>query len=136
MLVTQITDHVASSADEVCGLLFGDDRAIRGAIPCANVASDPARRFEIDPVALIAAHRAARADGPGVIGHYHSHPGGSPAPSARDAADAMPDGSIWLIVGAGEVSAWCAVHRGTIEGRFEAVRLIIDKESGERSLQC
>lgn len=129
VLVKQITDHAASSRDEVCGLVFGDsagDRAserIVAIAPCANVAPDPARRFEIDPVALIAAHRAARGGGARVIGHYHSHPTGSPVPSPRDAADAVEDGQLWLIVGAGRIRAWRSRAGGAIAGRFEAVTL-------------
>jgi proteasome lid subunit RPN8/RPN11 len=104
---------------EVCGLLFGTSRRITAAEPCANVASDPARAFEIDPAALFAAHRRARTGGPAVIGHYHSHPTGGAEPSAVDAASAMGDGAIWLIVAGADARAWRTVERGT----FEAVEL-------------
>ena len=124
-LLRQIVAHAGGSADEVCGLLFGDAGRVSAVQACANVAADPARRFEIDPVALIAAHRAARAGGAGVIGHYHSHPSGSPVPSPRDAADALTDGALWLIVAAGEVRAWCAVAEGAVKGRFDPVALNI-----------
>lgn len=100
--------HAASSADEVCGLLLGHFGCITQARPAENVAPDPARHFELDPAALLAAHKAARAGGPAVMGHYHSHPGGCPEPSATDAAYAAPDGSLWLIVGRGEVRLWIA----------------------------
>lgn len=92
-----------ASPREACGLLLG---AIGGggrvvaAFPCANVAPDPARHFEIDPAALIAAHRAARADGPPLLGYYHSHPTGRAEPSPTDRAMASGDGRIWAIVGA------------------------------------
>jgi len=46
---------------EACGLLLGQGDAIATAWPAANVAPQPERHFEIDPTALIAAHRAARA---------------------------------------------------------------------------
>jgi proteasome lid subunit RPN8/RPN11 len=81
-------------------LLLGQGDRIARVVPCANVAAEPWHRFEIDPAALIAAHRAARGGGAAVIGHYHSHPTGLAEPSPRDAADAAPDGSIWLIAGA------------------------------------
>lgn len=91
---------------EVCGLLLGataTDGSVRidAAQPCANVAADPATAFEIDPAALIAAHRAARHGGPAVIGCYHSHPRGPARPSPRDAAQAAGDGQIWLILPGG-----------------------------------
>lgn len=123
--LAQITAHAASSADEVCGLVFGNDRAVTGVAACRNVAADPARRFELDPVALIAAHRAARGGAAQIIGHYHSHPSGLAAPSARDAADAMPDGMLWLIVGSAGVEGWRAVDHGVREGRFDPVTLVV-----------
>jgi len=113
----------ASPHAEICGLLFGDGDTITGALPCRNVAADPARRFEIDPAALVAAHRAARHGGPRIVGHYHSHPSGVAVPSPRDAAQAAADGSLWLIAAGGALRAWRAVANGAIEGRFDAVEL-------------
>jgi len=89
---------------------------------CANVAADPARRFEIDPGALFAAHRRARAGGQAVIGHYHSHPSGAAVPSARDAAQAMGDGALWLILTAREGRLW----RSDRIGAFDEVELEVE----------
>ena len=117
-----IRGHVAARVgEEACGLLLGGGAHIAAAVPCRNVAADPARRFEIDPASLLAAHRAARGGGPAVVGHYHSHPRGSPVPSPRDAADAPPDGALWLIVGAHEARLWRAVEDGEVESRFDPV---------------
>ena len=113
----------ASPDAEVCGLLLGEGDRIESACPCVNVAAEPWHRFEIDPAALIAAHRAARGGGAGVIGHYHSHPTGLAEPSPRDAADAAPDGHIWLIAGGGQVTAWRAVAAGRRHGRFDPLTL-------------
>lgn len=113
----------ASPDREVCGLLLGEENRIFAVVPCANVSPEPWQRFEIDPAALIAAHRSARGGGPAVIGHYHSHPNGLAAPSPRDAADAAPDGTIWLIVGGGAVTAWRAVAAGRRHGRFDPLTL-------------
>jgi proteasome lid subunit RPN8/RPN11 len=94
-----------SAPDECCGLLLGRD-AVEEARPAANVALEPRHRFEIDPQALIDAHREARAGGLGVIGYYHSHPGGPAEPSATDRAHASGDGKVWAILGAGGVTFW------------------------------
>ena len=102
----------ASQDGEICGLLFGASDAIATAEPCENVADHPAHSFEIDPAALLAAHRRARHGGPAVIGHYHSHPAGNPVPSPRDAAQAMGDGAIWLILAGGIARAWRSVSVG------------------------
>jgi proteasome lid subunit RPN8/RPN11 len=113
-----------SSPDrEICGLVLGEGDHIARLVPCSNVAAEPWHRFEIDPAALIAAHRAARSGRPAVIGHYHSHPTGLAEPSPRDAADAVPDGSIWLIAGGNQVTAWRAVAAGRRHGRFDPLDL-------------
>jgi desampylase len=130
-LEISIADHAAivasarGSDEEICGLLLGGEGRIEHVVRCANVAADPTRFFEIDPATLIAAHRAARAGGAKVIGHYHSHPSGIPTPSARDAADAAPDGAIWIITDGRTLSAWRATYDGTVHGRFDPVELIL-----------
>lgn len=95
----------ASPAIEVCGLLVGRDR-VEHIIAAANVAPDPRRCFEIDPKVLFAALRVERAGGDKVLGYYHSHPTGSPTPSATDTAHATVDGRIWLIIVKGRAAAW------------------------------
>lgn len=91
---------------ECCGLLLGEQGTVREAQPCANVHPQPACHFEIDPAALIAAHRAARGGGMQVLGYYHSHPNGRAEPSAEDRAQASGDGRIWAIVAGGAVTWW------------------------------
>jgi proteasome lid subunit RPN8/RPN11 len=123
-LLAHILTEAAASPDEICGLLFGTPDVIAAAQPCRNVATDPRARFEIDPAALIAAHRAARAGGPALVGCYHSHPRGNAMPSPRDAADAQANGWLWLIVGDGEVRAFRAVKVGSVDERFEPIRIV------------
>jgi proteasome lid subunit RPN8/RPN11 len=95
-----------SAPDECCGLLLGQE-AVEEALPARNIAAEAQRRFEIDPQALIDAHRAARAGGPQVIGYYHSHPAGPARPSAADRAQAAGDDRVWaIVVGAGDVTFW------------------------------
>ncbi|MBA3897723.1 MAG: M67 family metallopeptidase [Sphingomonadaceae bacterium] len=96
----------AEPGREVCGLLLGADATVADVVPAANVAADPARRFEIDPTALFAAIRAERAGGFAILGHYHSHPGGDARPSAEDTRLAIDDGRVWVIVAGGSFTAW------------------------------
>jgi proteasome lid subunit RPN8/RPN11 len=99
---------------EACGLLLGTATHIETAQVTANVHPEPLRHFEIDPAALIAAHRSAReaargakdTGGPQLMGYFHSHPNGLARPSATDAASASGDGRIWAIAAAGAVSLW------------------------------
>lgn len=97
---------------ECCGLLLGQGGRIEAALPCANVHPDPACHFEIDPAALIAAHRAARRGGQQVLGYYHSHPAGPAEPSATDRACASGDGRIWAIVADGAIGWWRDAMQG------------------------
>lgn len=105
-----------AAPNEACGLLLGRCGMIESAQICANVAPDPARHFEIDPAALIAAFKAEREGGPQVIGYWHSHPNGLSEPSPTDRARASGDGRVWAIVAGEGVTFW----RDTIEG-FEVL---------------
>lgn len=105
VLATLLEEATRAHPLECCGLLLGD-RMIARASPAANVHPEPARHFEIDPAALIAAHRAARAGGVPVLGYYHSHPTGIAEPSATDRAAASGDGRIWAIIAGGAVRLW------------------------------
>ena len=124
-----IVAAAAAARDEVCGLLLGRNGIVEHVRACANVAADPARRFELDPRALLDAHRAARDGGPPIIGHYHSHPTGIAEPSATDAAEALPDGTVWVIVAAGVLTAWRAVERGALHGRFDMIPIVAPPQS-------
>jgi desampylase len=105
--IAAIRAHAAEKPDvEVCGLLFGTAEAVERVQRCANVADTPATRFEIDPAALIAAHKAERAGRLKMIGHYHSHPNGVCKPSAVDAGNADAAGQYWLIIAGAEVGLW------------------------------
>lgn len=108
---------------EVCGLVFGTSERVEDIASCANVAPEPRRTFEIDPVALFAALRAERNGGPAVIGYWHSHPSGDVRPSATDAARAAADGKIWLIVAGDTIGGWRALPGKGGATAFDAVTL-------------
>lgn len=105
-LATLLEEATRAHPLECCGLLLGQGARIDAARPAANVHPDPARHFEIDPAALIAAHKAARAGGAQLLGYYHSHPTGVAEPSATDRAMASGDGRIWAIAAQGMVRLW------------------------------
>ncbi|MEM8726503.1 MAG: M67 family metallopeptidase [Pseudomonadota bacterium] len=91
---------------EACGLLLGRAGRIEIVRPTRNVHATPQTHFEIDPQALIDAHRAEREGGPKVIGYFHSHPTGDPSPSQTDRAMSAGDGKIWAILARGELRLW------------------------------
>lgn len=115
----------AASRDEVCGLLLGTRQpggaTVTQLVPARNVAPHPARSFEIDPATLLATHRQARGAGLAVLGHWHSHPNGNPMPSARDAARALDNGQIWLIIAGDQLASFVA--SGSAAARFQPVSL-------------
>ena len=101
-----LTAAATAAPDEACGLLLGHGEHIAAAPLVANVAATPRTCFELDPLALIAAHKAARAGGPALLGYWHSHPAGPAAPSATDQAAASGDGRIWAIAAGGAITLW------------------------------
>ena len=108
---SQVLDALlAAAADahpcECCGILLGEGGAITSATPADNVHARPETHFEIDPQALVEAHRTARSGGPQVLGYYHSHPNGLTRPSATDEAMATGQGLVWAIIAAGRVTFW------------------------------
>lgn len=127
-IATEVLDAITAEANadrerEICGLLLGSGFDVTNYRSARNVAPDPRRRFEIDPAILLGAHRAERWGGPSILGCYHSHPTGSPVPSVSDAADAEPNGWLWLILGRDGARLWRAVRRGAVHGRFDPVPL-------------
>ncbi|MDP3674037.1 MAG: M67 family metallopeptidase [Novosphingobium sp.] len=101
-----VCEATRAAPKEACGLLLGSAERIEAAVPARNVHPTPQTHFEIDPAALIAAHKAERSGGPAITGYWHSHPTGSTAPSATDQASASGDGKVWAIVTRGEVAFW------------------------------
>ena len=88
---------------ECCGLLIGRAsakvvRITRIAESVNLMAAEVPRRFEVDPALRFRLMRELK-DGPDrIVGHYHSHPDGPAAPSARDAEAAYEPDLLWLIV--------------------------------------
>lgn len=91
---------------ECCGILLGRGEWITEILTARNVHPDPRQNFEIDPQALVDAHRNERGGGPQIVGYYHSHPNGVAIPSATDREQAARQGKVWAIVAGKQVSLW------------------------------
>ena len=97
--IDDIVAHARETAPgECCGLLLGQGDAVVASARAVNIASDPTRRFEIDPQDHIDARRDARRRGLAVLGFYHSHPRSSAGPSPTDLAEANYPDHLYLIV--------------------------------------
>ena len=117
VIATLLAEAEKAGATECCGLLLGAKPQggkvlITGALSAANVADDPTQRFEIDPLTLVRAHKAARAGGMQVLGYYHSHPNGRAEPSPCDSEQASGDGRIWAIIANAAISFWQDTYSG------------------------
>lgn len=91
---------------EACGILLGRGACVESVLVTANVAADPTRHFEVDPAALVTAHKTARSGGAKVIGYFHSHPNGLARPSATDAASSAREGAVWVIAAPDSDGTW------------------------------
>ena len=112
---------MSEAPKEACGLLFSTDvetglgyRArVTRVISIPNVAPDFTlqRRFELDPVAWVAAERAARKAGEDLVGMWHSHPDGPPRPSQEDAvgAESLPLDLPYVLVDLSALGSEAAV---------------------------
>ncbi len=83
---------------ECCGLLAGHGNVITQAFPAENVASDPAKTYEIAPRQIVQLLREFRERRLGFLGIYHSHPKGDNVPSPRDIELAYYSEAAYFIV--------------------------------------
>lgn len=91
--------------EEACGLLVGHGEAggtlhVSAVHPSRNVAADRASRFEVDPALRFRLQRDLRGAPERVVGVFHSHPNGDPAPSETDRASVYEPDLVWLITAA------------------------------------
>ena len=117
MVVASVETELRTQASrahphECCGILLGEGSAITAALPAQNVHSTPETHFEIDPAALIKAHRDAREGGDQVLGYYHSHPNGPAHPSNTDHTMSAKNNAIWAIIAPDKTTWW----RDTADG--------------------
>ncbi|NJL94189.1 MAG: M67 family metallopeptidase [Anaerolineae bacterium] len=110
LIRTHVDTHPAT---EVCGLIGGlwqpYPRLARAfqVVPIANIDPHPAVRYTMDPQAQIEAILAFDQRGWDVVGIYHSHPHGTPIPSATDLAEANYPDAVYVIgVPHGALRAW------------------------------
>lgn len=118
----------AAFPNEACGLLVGQGDRVTRVVPSANIAPRGRDRFEIDPRVRLALMKDLRGTDERLLGHWHSHPGAAPEPSATDLAQAHEPALLWLICGVssgGEtvLKAWKLEPEA---GRFARVPLVVD----------
>lgn len=106
-LARQVLEHLEAAArraypKETCGFLIGhqDDKAVH--IDCfalsPNRAADPARHFTLDPAMHIRLQRQLRGSRFGIVGLFHSHPGGRAELSPADLQSPAAEAWVWLVL--------------------------------------
>ena len=127
-----IANHARREAPrECCGLLIGRDDRIEEATPVINRATDPLRRYEIDPNDFLASVKRCRGTQSSVIGAYHSHPRTIAEPSESDRSEAFGP-FLYIIAGpvAAELPPPIRAYRWE-SGNFLPVRLVPDAQEPE-----
>ena len=103
----------AAYPSEGCGVLVGtggDVVTVRSVTTAPNLSERGRDRYELDPLAILRAERAAREAGEEVLGFWHSHPDHPAVPSRLDTERAWPD-YLYVIVsstaeGTGDLRGW------------------------------
>jgi proteasome lid subunit RPN8/RPN11 len=97
----QICAHLSAKLpEEACGLLAGRDGRTLKVFLIPNAAHSPTR-FMMAPAHLLQALEEIDEAGWDLLGIFHSHPAGPPAPSPTDVAEAYYPDSAYLICAPG-----------------------------------
>lgn len=95
-----IVQHALADAPlEACGLIIGSGQRVKRVVPIRNIASDPRRRYVMDPEELARHLSEIYSIGCDFVGFYHSHPDGAPVFSETDQRESNWYDHIYLIVG-------------------------------------
>lgn len=98
-LTTQLL-HLAqvSPNAEVCGLIGAKNGEPKTCYPVANIADNPATRFELEPQQQIAGMAKMREQNEELFAIYHSHPSAPAQPSITDIKMAAYPQALYLII--------------------------------------
>lgn len=132
-----LTHARRDSPQECCGLLIGNAREVVEAVPTANTAAEPWRRYQISPLehlAQVKKYRELTARGGAgihVVGAYHSHPHSAPTPSPSDLEEAFEE-FLFIIAGPAGGASQLEVRGYRLRAeKFEEVQLTAIPTGGE-----
>lgn len=87
--------------NEACGVIFGRTHDFtteaEGFAVVRNTARRPAEAFSFDPDDWVSTFCEAQRNRRSIVGLFHSHPEGSPIPSAEDTLGWLPWGTYWIV---------------------------------------
>ncbi|MDT8971324.1 C40 family peptidase, partial [Salmonella enterica] len=90
----ELLDYAASSQDEVCALILGEERVFR----CRNVHPEPWHHFRISDDDWLAAEEEGE-----IIAVFHSHPQSQPVLSGSDRQMQVMTGLPWWLASGGQL---------------------------------
>lgn len=112
--LSQLFKQLARDQSEHIGLLFGRGRVVQLYMPLSNIMGSPAA-FTGDPWDVVVAFTAADKYGLSLLGVFHTHPCGEPAPSRTDIDGMRRWPYIWVIASPSDIKAWRLVGGMVVE---------------------
>lgn len=148
VLAAVATHGEGAYPEECCGVLIGRALPEGGAVVARAVAAENerpeeqagerGRRYLIGAETVLRVDRAARAEGLGIVGYYHSHPDHPAVPSAFDREHAWAGVSYLIVpVAAGKAGPARSWRLSGADGELVEETLVIwrpgdGRRSGER----
>lgn len=121
---SQLDEMVAHVQDglpnEACGLLGGLDGRVHKVYAVTNAAQSPVS-YTMDPLEQVRAMVAIEEAGWELLGIFHSHPQGPPAPSATDLAKAYYPDAAYIILSPDARGGWQARGFNMVEGQVSEI---------------
>lgn len=121
-MLTAMLEHAAyESPGEACGLLAISSAGSVRFVYCLSNVDRSASSYTIDPAEFYGAIRHAERHDWEIGGVFHSHPRGTPVPSATDVAQAPSPAWLYLIISGHTVGAYEIVEKQSRRLRIEMV---------------
>jgi proteasome lid subunit RPN8/RPN11 len=111
--------------EEACGLLSGTGKIVTNVVPVENHDHSPVH-FSMEPLAQLDAFLRMEKDNLELVGIFHSHPAGPPAPSATDLVEFFYPGVVSIMLTPRE-GGWQARRFWISEHRADEVPLTISE---------
>lgn len=113
--------------NEACGILAGKDGVVSNIYRMKNIENSPVS-YMMDPSEQFKVMREMRSEGLLMLAIFHSHPGASAYPSAKDVNLAFYDDVVYIIISLAEN---VPVVKGFLirEGRIEEVNIVTESAS-------
>jgi len=122
-----MVDHVRRYwPEEACGLLGGPPGQVEVLYLVENILHSPVA-YEMDPHTQVEAMVELEGRGWDVVGIFHSHPGGPPAPSPTDVSQAYYPDAAYVILSPTTSGEWQAKGFSVVDGAAKEIPLVVSE---------